>query len=289
MNHGLGADQLIATVVVRLYHDPPIVPDSPIPDKAADLPWDVILPILGVITFIVMAIYLRRTLRNWAGETEVQRWAERHQMRYSKRNDALSLNWAEKPFGYAARTCYNVVFGTYRGRRTILFDLGDLSSSGTAARLAFADDSATKQQLRGQAASVAVMTLPFFVESDLTLRPLKGVTRLWQHDKGGDRVELENEDFNRRYDVICNDRDLVYAFLTARTIEVLLAVPPVEIRVRGMQVMLIDDGPLRADLMDRWTALLAAIVENVDPYVWTDRGEAAAATRQPDWSTEFEL
>ena len=198
-------------------------------------------------------------------------------MRFNDRNNALSTNWAEKPFGYAARTCYNVVFGEYRGHHTTLFDLGDMATSSYSSGMAFTNNSDVQEQMHGHAASVAVMDLPFFIETDITLRPLKGISRLWARDSGGNRVELESEDFNRLYDVLCLDRDLVYSFLTPRTIEVLISQPPVEIRVRGMQVLLIGDGPLKPDLMTRWVATLSAIVENVDPYVWTDRGNQAVA------------
>lgn len=245
------------------------------------IPWTTVLAIIAVALAVVAVIYLWRTFRNWTGADQVRKWASAHEMRYTERNDVLSLNWPEKPFGYSARTSYNVVFGEYRGKRTTLFDLGDLSSSSHASGMAFSKNSDFQERVHGLVASVAVMDLPFFIETDITLQPLKGISRLWSGDKGGDRVELENEDFNRLYEVICTDRDLVYSFLTARTIEVLISQPPVEIRVRGTQVLLIGDGPLDPDLMTRWVATLSAVVENVNPYVWTDRGNEAVA--------EFEL
>lgn len=253
------------------------------------LPWNDILIVTGVIAVIGTVVYLWRTYRNWTSESQVQEWASYHGMTYTVRNDALSLNWPEKPFGYRSRTCFNVVNGRYRGHHTTLFDLGDRSTASGASRMAFGDNSDLQEQIRGHLAAVVVMDLPFFIETDLTLRPLKGVSRLWAHDGAESHIELENEDFNRLYDVICTDRDLAYAFLTPRTIEVLLTQPPVEIRVRGMQVLLIDDDPLRPDRMNRWLAMLSAVVENVAPYVWTDRGNEVVAELEDGWPTGSEV
>lgn len=241
------------------------------------IPWMTILAFIAIVLFVVGVWYMTRTVRNWTGSDQVSQWASHHNMRYNQRNDSLSLNWAEKPFGYSARTCYNVVVGKYRDHNTTLFDLGDFSTSSHASGMAFSHNSDVQEQIHGHVASVVVMDLPFSIDTDITLQPMKGISKLWARDSGGDHVELENEDFNRRYEVICNDRELVYSFLTARTIDVLNSQPPVEIRVRGMQVLLLDDGPLRPDRMNRWLAMLSAVVENVEPYVWTDRGNQAVA------------
>ncbi len=231
----------------------------------------VVLLVAVAMALVVSVVYLRRTFRNWSSEGLVRRWARGHGWRYTRRNDTLSLNWPEDPFGYAARTSYNVVFGNYRGHRTTMFDIGDRSTSSLLGQLPIDNKDKLQDQLHGHVASSVVMDLPFFVETDFTLRPLRGWSRLWAHDRGRTHIELENEDFNRLYDVICTDRDLAYAFLTPRTIEILLSQPPTEIRVRGMQALLIDDKPLRPARINRWLAMLSAFVENVSPYVWTDR------------------
>lgn len=249
----------------------------------SNLPWNGIFIAIGFLAVVVTCVYLRRTYRNWSDDDQVSTWASQHGMRYSPHNDALSLNWPEKPFGYAARTCYNVVNGSYRGHHTTLFNLGDRATSSATGRVALASNSGLQEQVHGHIAAVAVMDLPYFIETDLTLRPLRGLSRLWAHDGEVGRIELENEDFNRLYDVICTDRDLAYAFLTPRTMEVLLTQPPVEIRVRGIQVLLIADDPLRPDRMSQWVAMLSAVIENVSPYVWTDRGSEAVAETKEGW------
>jgi hypothetical protein len=242
-----------------------------------DLPWAAILIVLGIVVAVGTTWYLRRTYRNWAGESQVHAWASYHGMRYMDRNEVLASNWSEAPFGYGARTSYNVVEGLYQGRRTTLFDLGDRSTSGATSRLILGDRVDLQERMHGHVASVVVMSLPYFIESELTLQPLKGINRLRGSDRGRRHLDLESDDFNRRYDVICGDRDLAYAFFTPRTIELLLGQPPVEIRVRGMQVLLLGEGPLRPDRMNRWVATLSAIIENVSPHVWSDRGKEAVA------------
>ena len=282
----LVAGRATSILAVRFTDLPSLVGDPT--STEPHLPWDTILIVGCIVAVVGTIVYLLRTVRNWTGESQVQDWASQHGMSYSARNDALSLNWPEPPFGYAARTCFNVVNGRYRGRHTTMFDLGDRSSSSTTSRLVFADNTDLQKQVRGHVAAVTAMDLPFFIESDLTLRPLKGISRLWAHDSGQTFIELENEDFNRRYDVICTDRDLAYAFFTPRTIEVLLTQPPVEIRVRGVQVLLLDDKPMRPDRMNRWLATLSAVVENVSPFVWTDRGTALAAEVADERVADYE-
>jgi hypothetical protein len=254
----------------------PSLVNDPTPSAGTHVSLVVVLLAVGALLLFAV-VYLWRTLGNWKGEADVRGWARDHGWRYTQRNDTLSLNWPEEPFGYAARTTFNVAMGTYRDHRSLLFDIGDRSTTSVLGQLPIDAKNDLQEQLRGHLASAVVMDLPFFIETDLTLRPLRGWSRLWAHDSGRNHIEFENEDFNRLYDVVCTDRDLAYAFLTPRTIDVLLSQPPSEIRVRGTQVLLIDRKPLRIDRMNRWLAMLSALVENVSPYVWTDRGDAVVA------------
>ncbi len=88
-------------------------------------------------------------------------------------------------------------------------------------------------------------------------------------------VELESEDFNRRYRVTADDRRFAYDVLQPRTMEHLLASPTVNLRLCGADALLWDSGFTEPEELPGLLAVLAQVVDGIPSYVWSDRGGAA--------------
>jgi hypothetical protein len=83
-------------------------------------------------------------------------------------------------------------------------------------------------------------------------------------------IELESEEFNRRYRVRCPDPKLAVDVLTPRTMELLLHYGKVHFRFAGGDAIVYEPGMLNAvDLLNR-TGLLGGVLAGVPSFVWKD-------------------
>jgi hypothetical protein len=84
-------------------------------------------------------------------------------------------------------------------------------------------------------------------------------------------IELESEDFNRRFRVRCDDAKLAYDVLPPRTMEALLARPALHVRLYGADDLLWESGPHRPSELLARLDTLSALLDGVPSYVWNDR------------------
>jgi hypothetical protein len=83
-------------------------------------------------------------------------------------------------------------------------------------------------------------------------------------------VELESEDFNRRFRVKAHNPKFAYDVLSPRTMEALLARPPLHLRLLDLDAVCWENGKLQsADLPVRLSTL-QALVAGIPSFVWTD-------------------
>ena len=91
---------------------------------------------------------------------------------------------------------------------------------------------------------------------------------------GGQDVELESVEFNDRYRVRAANQKVAYDVLNARTMESLLAVDGVELRIEGVWLLAVENGDLDVLRIPGRVGLLDGIVERIPSFVWKDHGAA---------------
>lgn len=92
---------------------------------------------------------------------------------------------------------------------------------------------------------------------------------------GLEDIELESEDFNRRFRVRCPDPKLAHDVLTPRTMETLLSLGRVQLRFAGTDALCYREGRLDpVEVLGRVRAL-QTVLDGVPSFVWRDRGVVA--------------
>jgi hypothetical protein len=87
---------------------------------------------------------------------------------------------------------------------------------------------------------------------------------------GLDDIELESEDFNRRFRVHCNDRKFACDVLTPRTMEALLKQRDLSWRFDGTDIVGWNDGRLTPATVLAMTSQLRTVVDGIPSFVWKD-------------------
>ncbi|MDQ1711111.1 MAG: hypothetical protein QOE45_561 [Frankiaceae bacterium] len=174
----------------------------------------------------------------------------------------LPERWPGEPFhsGFGRRAS-NVVTGKVGDRPMIAFDYEykERSSDGKGR------STTTTYQF-----AVCALGLPCVLPR-LDVGPEGLFSRIGQV-LGMQDIELESEDFNRRFRVRCEDPKFATDVLTPRTMELLLRAGKFQFRFAGTDIVSAHRGRLEpADLVNR-TAVLAGVVDGVPGFVWNDFG-----------------
>jgi hypothetical protein len=183
-----------------------------------------------------------------------------HGWTWTARDDSWAGRFEGAPFGQGDhREAANVLAGDFRGRPMVAFDYSYQTHS---------TDSEGRRSTTTHRFAICALGLPASVPSfSLTPESLLGRvgTMLGMQD-----IELESEEFNRRFRVRCDDAKLAYDLLPPRTMETLLARPALHVRLLGADALCWEDGSHSpAELIARLDTL-AALLDGVPAYVWTD-------------------
>jgi hypothetical protein len=87
---------------------------------------------------------------------------------------------------------------------------------------------------------------------------------------GFDDVELESEEFNRRFRVHAADRKFACDVLTPRTMEALLRHPDTSWRIEGVDILAWEDGRLTPAAVLQMLATFDAVLAGIPSFVWKD-------------------
>ncbi len=183
---------------------------------------------------------------------------------YTPRDDTWVDRFDGRPFGCGgSRRATHVLRGSVAGRDAVAFHYRYLTRSHNG----------QQQTTQTHRFTVVALALPAAVPW-LELTGENVLTRLGSALGLAD-VELESEDFNRRYRVTADDRRFAYDVLQPRTMEQLLASPTVNLRLCGADALLWDSGFADPEELPGLLAVLAQVVDGIPSYVWSDRGGAA--------------
>jgi hypothetical protein len=221
-----------------------------------------------MVTLLVLAGILLVAGAAWYGWAQAKKRRELfHQVALSHgwtwvgRDDQWTERFDGTPFGEGDhRRALNVLTGTYRDRSLVAFDYSYQTHS---------TDGQGHQSTTTHRYAVCVLGMPAYLPTfELTPEGLLGRvgTMLGMQD-----VELESEDFNRRYRVRCEDPKLAYDLLPARTMEMLLARPALHLRLAGAEALCWERGAhTPAQLLARLDTL-DALLAGAPSFVWSDR------------------
>ena len=179
-------------------------------------------------------------------------------------------SWTERfggaPFGDGDhRRADNVLQGAYRGRPMVAFDYSYQTHS---------TDSQGHRSTTTHRYACCALSLPAWVPK-LEMVP-EGLLGRVGTALGMQDIELESEDFNRRYRVRCDNPKFAYDVLPPRTMEALLTRDALHLRLAGTDAVCWEDGRHSpAELLARLDAL-TVVLEGIPSFVWSDleRGSA---------------
>ena len=95
---------------------------------------------------------------------------------------------------------------------------------------------------------------------------------------GGQDIELESDEFNRAYRVRSDDHRFASDLLNPRTMELLLRCGGPDVRIGAGYIVLVNHGPVDPTSVYGALTVLAAMLENLPDFVWSDRGARAPRT-----------
>ena len=188
-------------------------------------------------------------------------WATNSGFAYVVEDDSWCNRWNGTPFGEGDhRKAENVITGTVANKPFASFDYSyqTHSSDGKGGR-----STTTHRYV------VTSVQLPTLLPQ-LQVTPENLMTRLG-NALGLDDIELESEDFNRRFRVHARDRKFACDVLTPRTMQLLLSRPALSWRIDGSDIVAWEDDRLSPSVVLATTSQLREIIDGIPSFVWHDR------------------
>jgi hypothetical protein len=118
--------------------------------------------------------------------------------------------------------------------------------------------------------AVCAVRLPAYLPQ-LSVTPANALTRLGDTVTGED-IELESEDFNRRFRVRSPDPKFASDVLPPRTMQALLARSSLHFRIEGCDVLCWEPGVTTPVVLLERLSVLSAFVAGIPSFVWHDYG-----------------
>jgi hypothetical protein len=181
--------------------------------------------------------------------------------RWTARQDSWCSRFSGNPFGTGDnRKAQNVLEGAFRQRPMVAFDYSYQTHS---------TDSKGNTTTTTHPFAICALSMPApLPELDLAPEGLLGRvgTMLGMQD-----IELESEDFNRRFRVRCAEPKLAYDVLPPRTMEALLARPALHVRLSGTDALCFESGAHSPSELLARLDTLSTLLDGVPAFVWSDR------------------
>lgn len=188
---------------------------------------------------------------------------------FAHQDPSVVNRWSGPPFGVGERRrATSVIRGEIGGRALTAFDYAydktSRSNNGQEVRTTYRF-------------AVVVVAMGGYLPS-LQVTPESALQRLGDALGATNDIELESEDFNRRFRVSCRNPRFASDVLHPRTMQLLASRPPFAFRFEGADAIAWMPGGLEPlDLLAR-SATLDAVVRAVPEFVWKQQYE----TRAPD-------
>jgi hypothetical protein len=202
--------------------------------------------------------------RSWKQEQkrreQLMAWAATNGYGFSVRDDSWCSRWSGPPFGQGDdRRALNVVTGQYADRPFVAFDYYYETHS---------TDSKGNRTTQTHNYVVTALRLAAWLPT-LQVTPESVFSRIG-NVLGFDDIELESEDFNRRFRVQAQDRKFASDVLNPRTMEALLRAPQASWRIEGVDILTWSTGRLLPGNIAPMTATLDLVLAGIPSFVWKD-------------------
>jgi hypothetical protein len=230
--------------------------------------WVFLLGLAAVVAFGAYGLVRdRRRRRELLAFCSAKGWA------YVSENPAFVDRWRGTPFGEGtSRRARDVVTGVDRGRPVACFAYSYVTES---------TDAKGNRQETTHRFSIVSLALPVWLPG-LEVVPDTLLRRAAESLGLGAGVELESEDFNRRFTVTAHQSKFASDVLTPRTMEALLALPDTSWRVEGSDILSWEAGAVTPVQLLSRLAVLHAVVDGIPGFVWRDNGLPPSAPTARD-------
>ena len=189
----------------------------------------------------------------------LQTWAGKNGYVYTAEDDRWCERWNGDPFGEGDhRRAKNVITGSAK----LPFSAFDYSYQ------THSSDGRGGRTTTTHHYAVTALEFSGFLPT-LQVTPESVFTRIG-HSLGLDDIDLESEDFNRRFRVHANDRKFASDVLTPRTMQALLARPTVSWRITGNDILSWTEGSMTAVGVTATLSTLQLVVDGIPSFVWKD-------------------
>jgi hypothetical protein len=196
----------------------------------------------------------------------LQQYALANRWTYIPRDDSQCMRWQRSPFDEGFdRRALNVLRGTFRSHDMLAFDYQYKTRT---------TDGEGRSSTQTHHYRICALALPTWLPY-LEVGPENVLTRLGGA-VGLRDIELESEDFNRKFRVHANDAKFAYDVLSARTMAALLAQPAGHWRIDGNTIVGWATGALAVPQLLAGLNTLATVVDGIPDFVWHDNGVPAA-------------
>jgi hypothetical protein len=187
-------------------------------------------------------------------------WATSSGFDFTPADDSWCQRWSGTPFGDGDnRQARNVISGAHGDRRFTAFDYSYETHS---------TDSKGHTTTTTHSYAVTSVQLSTYLPV-LQVTP-EGLFSRFGNVLGFDDVELESEEFNRRFRVHTADRKFACDVLTPRTMQALLAHPDASWRIEGVDILAWESGSLTPSTAVQMTATLDTVLAGIPSFVWKD-------------------
>jgi hypothetical protein len=219
--------------------------------------------VVVLIAAIVVALFAYLGYLNWQQEQRRQQllfgWATTNNYSYAQEDDSLCVEWAGPPFGLGDhQRATNAIRGQAK-EPFVAFDYSYQTHSNT---------SRSGQTTETHRFHVVAVQLPGVLPM-VQVTPENLLTKVG-NAFGLTDIELESEDFNRRFRVHSDNPKFASDVLSPRTMTALLALPPAMWRIAGNSILTWSPGRLQPSTVTSALSMLQTIVDGIPSFVWED-------------------
>ncbi len=186
---------------------------------------------------------------------------------YTAQDDSWCQRFVGAPFDQGDnRRATNILTGPYAGSTMVAFDYRFQTHSTDSK-----GNRTTSTHRYGVCALALRAPLP-----GLELTPESALTRIAGH-LGLDDLELESEDFNRRYRVKARDPKFAYDVLHPRTMAALLARPALHLRLLDVDALCWGNGRIEPVALLERLSTMQLVIAGIPAFVWSDHSAGGTA------------